>query len=233
MAAGIRMLWAAGVITAVGAVVIGAVIVGSLGATPPASPSATALALPSPATRGPLSLEEVLLRRRSVRDFSPEGLTSGELGQLLWAAQGVTDAEGRRTAPSAGGLYPLEVYAVTSDAVFHYLPDAHALRAVQQGDRRAELGRAALDQPAVSDAPAVIVLTGVTSRTSGKYGAQRAIRYVQLEAGHAAQNLLLEAVALGLGAVPIGAFDDAQVQRVLVLPAEEVPLYLLPVGHPA
>lgn len=223
--------YAVAAIAAAGLVFV--VIAVQLLATRPSTlPAASgALDLPSPRTKGPLSLEEALAGRRSVRDFSTEPLTTSEIGQILWAGQGVTDAAGRRTAPSAGGLYPLELYVVSPDGVFHYLPDEHALATVRSGDRRPELGAAAFDQPAVRDAPLVVIVTGVLARSEAKYG-PRATRYVQLEAGHAAQNLLLQAVTLGLGAVPIGAFDDARVAEVLVLPAGESPLYLVPVGHP-
>jgi SagB-type dehydrogenase family enzyme len=179
-----------------------------------------------------MSLEEALARRRSIRELSGEPLTIAEIGQLLWAAQGVTDAQGRRTAPSAGALYPLELYAVTPQGVFHYLPAQHAIQAVRDGDLRPRLRSAAFDQAPIGDAPLVVVVAGVTARTAAKYGTERARRYVDLEAGHAAQNLLLEAVALGLGGVPIGAFDDAAVSAVVGLGSGEEPLYLLAVGHP-
>lgn len=203
---------------------------------PPAQPSSVAgrelVALPSARTKGEMSLEEALAGRRSIREFSAERLTDAELGQLLWAAQGVTKAGGGRTAPSAGGLYPLELYAVTPDGIFRYVAASHGLEPFRNGDLRRELRLAALDQAAVEDAPAIVAITGVVARTSGRYGRERAIRYVDLEAGHAAQNLLLEAVALGLGGVPIGAFDDGRVREVLGASAAETPLYLLPVGHP-
>ncbi|MFB3738347.1 MAG: SagB/ThcOx family dehydrogenase [Candidatus Velamenicoccus archaeovorus] len=188
--------------------------------------------LPSPTTRGSVSLEAALASRRSIRDFTDEPLTASELGQLLWAAQGVTARWGGRTAPSAGALYPLEVYAVTEAGLFHYLPNGHQVEAVTGADLRGPLALAALGQAPVRDAPAVLVVTGVVARTEVKYG-DRAERYVLLEAGHAAQNVLLESVALGLGAVPIGAFRDEAVGAVLGLEAEETPLYLLCVGHPA
>jgi SagB-type dehydrogenase family enzyme len=194
--------------------------------------TSTPIALPSPQSRGQVSLEEVLARRRSIRELTADPLTRAEIGQLLWAAQGVTDAAGRRTAPSAGGLYPLELYAVTAEGVFHYLPATHEIRPVRDGDLRPRLRSAAYDQAPVGDAPLVVVVTVVPARTAAKYGADRARRYVDLEAGHAAQNLLLEAVALGLGGVPIGAFDDARVADVLGLRAGEEPRYLLAVGHP-
>lgn len=189
-------------------------------------------ALPQPRASGPMSLEEVLGSRRSVRSFTTQELTPAEVGQLLWAAQGVTDGEGRRTAPSAGARYPLEVDVVTADGVDRYVPDGHRLARRSTADLRAELQGTALDQPSVGKAPAVIVISGVASRTAERYGAERAERYVAMEAGHAAQNVLLEAVSLGLGAVPVGAFDDAAVRAVLDLADGEAPLYLIPVGHP-
>lgn len=199
-------------------------------ATAPAGTSATSL--PTPRLDGDLALEEALARRRSVRSFRDAPLTAEELGQLLWAAQGITAEPGYRTAPSAGALYPLEVYVATGDGIFHYLPQGHRWQVLSPGDARPALYEAALRQEPVRRAPAVFVLAAVYERTAAKYGGQRTPRYVHLEAGHAAQNLLLQAVALGLGAVPIGAFDDGQVQEVLGLPAEHEPLYLIPVGHP-
>lgn len=189
-------------------------------------------ALPSPRLSGPVSLEETLAARRSVRSFTDEALTRAEIGQLLWAAQGLTDADGHRTAPSAGARYPLELDVVTAEGVARYVPDGHRLVRRSATDGRAALRRAALDQASVGEAPLVIVISGVVERTAARYGTERAERYVALEAGHAAQNVLLEAVSLGLGAVPVGAFDDAEVRRVLALADGEAPLYLIPVGHP-
>lgn len=200
---------------------------------PPASlPGAGSLALPSPDLDGSVSLEEALALRRSVRSFSAEALTAAEIGQLLWASQGVTDTAGRRTAPSAGATYPLEVYAVTAEGVSRYVPGEHALVPVRTGDVRAELAAAAIGQESVATAPLVVVINGVVSRTAARYGT-RAERYVWMEAGHAAQNLLLQAVVLDLGAVPVGAFDDDRVRAVLGASVDEAPLYLVPVGRPA
>lgn len=204
---------------------------GSPGPTMPPAP--TVLLLPSPRTVGAVSVEEALASRRSVREFASRPLSSAQVGQLLWAAQGVTDVQGRRTAPSAGALYPLELYAVSAQGTFRYLPDEHALATVRKGDQRQELRAAALGQDAVVTAPLVVVIAAVPARTAARYGQERAIRYIQLEAGHAAQNLLLQAVALGLGSVPVGAFDDSRVAATLGLPSDQMPLYLLPVGYPA
>lgn len=191
-----------------------------------------AVPLPTPVIPGTISLEEALVRRRSVRAFKDTPLTPAELGQLLWAAQGVTHQRGFRTAPSAGALYPLELYVATEEGLFHYDPSGHLLQALGQDDLRLALYAAALKQEPVRQAPAVFVLTAVHERTAQKYGSERSPRYVHLEAGHAAQNLLLEAVVLGLGAVPIGAFDDSRVQTLLGIPGDHEPLYLIPVGHP-
>lgn len=188
--------------------------------------------LPPPQRKGTMSLEEALARRQSVREFAATALTEAELGQLLWAAQGISHGSNLRTAPSAGALYPLEVYVATAGGLFHYDPARHALERRGEGDVRAALSRAALEQESVRDAPAVFVITAVAGRTAAKYGPARSPRYVHLEAGHAAQNLLLEATALGLGGVPVGAFQDDASRRVLALPIAEEPLYLLPVGHP-
>ncbi|MGD8759063.1 MAG: SagB/ThcOx family dehydrogenase [Anaerolineales bacterium] len=205
-------------------------------AAPPSAPPGQAgegdvIVLPTPLLEGPLSLEEAILGRRSVRAYGDQPLTLGEISQLLWSAQGVTDPRGFRTAPSAGALYPLELYLVLAEGVYHYEESVHQLTSIQQGDVRADLCEAALGQDAVRDAPAVVVITAVYARTISNYGSERGPQYVHLEAGHAAQNLLLQAVSLELGAVPIGAFYDQQVQEVLGIPADHQPLYLIPVGY--
>lgn len=195
--------------------------------------SQPSITLPAPRQDGPLSLEAALQRRRSIRSFTREPLRQEEIGQLLWAAQGITDAEGFRTAPSAGALYPLECYVATETALFHYEAAGHRLTQRVAGDQRGALASAALGQSAVGGAAVVIVITAAEERTAGKYGAERARRYAALEAGHAAQNVLLQAVTLGLGAVPVGAFTDREVSALLRLPDGEEPLYLIAVGHPA
>jgi SagB-type dehydrogenase family enzyme len=200
--------------------------------TTPNPQSPSVIQLPEPLTEGAMSLEQTFQNRRSVRTFTEKNVEIEALSQLLWATQGVTNERGYRTAPSAGALYPLELYIVTEEGVYHYLPEDHALETVKLGDVRESLHNVALRQAAVLDAPLVFVLTAVYERTETKYGPERSPRYVHLETGHAAQNLLLQAVALDLGAVPIGAFFDIEVQEVLGLPSDHEPLYLIPVGHP-
>jgi SagB-type dehydrogenase family enzyme len=188
--------------------------------------------LPDPVVSGSVTLEETMDKRRSVRDFSDIQLTWEETGQLLWAAQGITDPAGFRTAPSAGARYPLEVYVVTSQAVYHYEPNGHRLRVHIEGDVKRALHTASLRQDSIINAPSIFVISAVYERTQARYGEERTPRYVHMEVGHAGQNLLLQAVALDLGAVIIGAFYDTKVKETLSLPDDQEPLYLIPVGHP-
>jgi len=195
--------------------------------------SESLIRFPPATTESGVSIEKALSERRSQRVFSPEPLELVEMGQLLWAAQGVTSPSGKRTTPSAGALGPLEVFVATADGVFQYVVEEHALRAKGSRDRRGVLSSAAADQEQIARAPMVLVLTGVLARTAWKYGGDRGWRYVNLEAGHAAQNVLLMATAMGLAGVPMGAFDDNAVMDVLGLPADHRPLYLLALGRPA
>ena len=192
----------------------------------------TPIALPPVDTQGTVPLEKVLGQRRSAREFSPAQLPIATIGQLLWAGQGITDGSGRRTAPSAGGLYPLELYVVTPGQLLHYVPSGHRVETRPQGDVRPELQQAALDQPAVGSAPDVIVVAAVPSKTTAKYG-KLGDTFVALEAGHCTQNILLEATALQLAAVPIGSVNSDAVKSVLALPPDVRVFYLLPVGRPA
>ena len=179
-----------------------------------------------------MSLTRAIQLRRSVRAYAAEPLTLAQIGQLAWAAQGNTDpGGGKRSAPSAGALYPIELYVLTAEGVFHYRPAGHVLRPLSWEDRREALAAACLGQASVRHAPAVFVLAAVPRRTAVRYG-ERATRYIAMEAGHIAQNLLLQAVALNLAAAPIGAMVDAQVDQVLELPAGEQSLYVVPVGRP-
>lgn len=192
--------------------------------------------LPAPVYESGKSIEQALLERRSIREFDAAPLTLTEVSQLLWAAQGITHPSGLRTAPSAGGLYPLEILLLAGEVadleagVYRYQPEGHELRLRFAGDHRRELSRAALDQSALLDAPAVIVIAAVYERTMVKYG-ERGVQYVHIEAGCASQNIYLQAESLGLGTVFIGAFQDDEVAKVLQLQADERPLGLMPVGR--
>jgi len=188
-------------------------------------------ALPKPVLTGTVSVEQALAARRSVRMFAKGALTDEQLGQLLWAAQGITHQKrGLRTAPSAGALYPLEIYVFTGDGVHHYSPEDHSLTVVKPGDQRAALAKAALGQPWARHNGAVILIAAEYARTTKKYG-DRAKMYVDIEAGCAAQNVLLQATALGLAGVPMGAFRDRDVKQIADLPDAHTPIVLLPIGH--
>jgi SagB-type dehydrogenase family enzyme len=202
-----------------------------------AVPAATTIALPAPILTSDFALEAALHGRRSIRAYRDAPLTLPELAQLLWAAQGVTHPQGWRTAPSAGALYPLELYVAVGrvdglpPAIYRYYPHDHRLAQVTAGDRRGQLSRAALEQDSVANGAVVLAATAVYARTAVRYG-DRAPQYVHMEAGGAAQNVHLQAAALNLGTVIIGAFHDDEVRAVLELPAQEQPLWLMPVGRP-
>jgi len=195
----------------------------------------THIKLLEPKNDGRMSVERALFQRRSVREFRTGSLSPSELSQLLWAAQGVTALGGYRTAPSAGALYPLELYVAMGQVhdlapgLYHYRPE-HALAKLSDHDVRRELGEAALEQTWLQNAQVVLVLTAVTERATVKYGQEHGRRYMHLEAGHVAENVALQAVALDLGSVAVAAFDEPRVRHILHLKAGEEPLYLLPVG---
>jgi SagB-type dehydrogenase family enzyme len=193
--------------------------------------------LAAPHRDGSLALEQCIVRRRSVREFRDQPLSAAQLGQLLWAAQGITGSDGERTVPSAGALFPLELYVAAGKVaslpagVYRYRPDAHELVLKAPDPQREEVVKATYDQEWIATAPAIVCIATCFERTTGKYGS-RGRGYVYLEAGHAAENLLLQAVALGLAATVVGAFSDGDVKRLLHLNASETPLCLIPIGVP-
>ncbi len=189
--------------------------------------------LPGPRSSGGLPLVEALARRRSIREFAEKRLSLDQLAQLCWAALGITDKTRElRTAPSAGAVYPMRLFVADADGVYEYLAEDHSLQHYLHGDRRPALQAAALDQRCVGAAPACFVIAFDDALMQVEYGS-RATRYCLLEAGHIAQNILLQAVALGLGGVPVGAFDDDRIRRLLSPSRELHPAYLVPMGYPA
>jgi SagB-type dehydrogenase family enzyme len=186
--------------------------------------------LPAVSAQGGKPLLEVLAARRSTRTYGDRKLTDEEVAHLLWAGQGITSARGYRTAPSAGALYPMFLYYADDVALWRYEPKRGGLAKVAEGDVRRDLARAGLDQAPLKRAPGIIIVVAKPSISAAKYGG-RAERYCMLEAGHVAQNILLTAEALGLGACPMGAFRDAEVLDVLGLGDNYLPLYLIPVGE--
>lgn len=191
--------------------------------------------LPKPQYDSNVSIEETLLKRRSIRSYKSEPLAIAEISQLLWSAQGVTNKKGFRTAPSAGALYPLEVYIAAGNVtdldagIYKYYPHRHEIVNTVKGDKRSELCRAGLGQSSIKNAPAVMVFCAVFERVTGSYG-KRGIQYVHMEVGHAIQNVCLQAISLGLGSVIIGAFNDYDVKEVMNFELDEHPLLILPVG---
>lgn len=180
----------------------------------------------------PATVLGALAARRSVRAFGPRPLEDAELGTLCWAAQGVTSPEGHRAAPSAGALHPVSLSVADARGVFRYLPARHALERALEKDRREWLAAAALGQEWLARAPAVLIVSAAPAVLVPQYGA-RAERYAVLEAGHVTENVLLAAVALGLGAVPVAAFSEAAVIEAAGLVMGQLPMVLVPVGEPA
>ncbi len=205
--------------------------------------------LPAPHEKGDLSVESALQNRRSTRRYKKFPLSKEILGQILWAGQGITEKSdnppafwgdrawpgGLRTAPSAGALYPLDVYVAVghvedlAPGVYRYLPGKQALEHTAEGDRREELSRAALGQACVREGAVVLIISGVYARSAAKYG-DRAQRYTHIETGAVGQNIYLQAESLGLGTVMVGAFNDKKVQSVLGLSQDEIPLAIMPIG---
>ena len=199
--------------------------------------SQKSIQLPEPNYNGNITLEQALRRRRSVRNYTGESLKLEELSQLLWAGQGLTGGGGTRTSPSAGGLFPVQMYAVVDNVhnlgkgIYKYDGETHSIFPVGSGDKRSELAEAALRQECIMKCAVAIVITADISKTAWKYG-ERAERYVFMEAGHVSQNINLQATAIGLGTVAVGAFFDDSVKSVLKLSANLRPLYIMPVGRP-
>ncbi len=195
--------------------------------------------LPPPQSKGKVSLEEAIAKRRSIRRYRSEPLTPPQLSQILWSAQGMTGAGRYRAAPSAGATYPLEIFVAVGKqgvegletGIYHYEVDTHSLTLHQPSDLRLDLAKAALDEGSIAAAPVDIVICALYTRTSYRYG-RRGERYVHIEVGHVGQNIHLQAVALGLATVEIGAFYDEEVRKVLRLEEQIRPLYIMPVGKP-
>jgi SagB-type dehydrogenase family enzyme len=210
-------------------------------------PADVTVELSQPTLSGNMSVEEAMLLRRSVRDYTNDAIELDQLAQLLWAAYGLTQEiqdgpdflrGGLKTAPSAGALYPLEIYVVAGNVkglepgVYKYIAEDHSLVLNQDGDVRNQLEDATLNQKMVKRAPVSLVFTAVYSRTTNKYGDRGSERYVCTDLGHSAQNVYLQATSLGLGTCAMGAFTDELVRAVMNIPFEETPLYVMPVGVP-
>lgn len=202
--------------------------------------------LPLPTRMTNISVEEAILLRRSIREYTDDPIKLEHLAMILWSAYGITEPRwGLRASPSAGATYPLEVYVVVGEegvsinqthylkpGVYKYDVHKHALILVKEGDVRDELAAAALGQRWVKEAPVSLVVCAVFERTTRIYGERGRVRYVPMEVGHLGQNVYLMATALGYGTVVVGAFYDESVQSIVGALREEVPMYIIPIGVP-
>lgn len=195
--------------------------------------------LPPPIQKGKISIEEAISKRRSFRRFRAQPISLAQLSQLLWSAQGITSPSRRRAVPSAGATYPLEIFVLIGEhgieslaaGIYHYDVDNHSLSLHMKGDLRQKLADTALGQSFIANCPVDIVVCALHHRTAYRYG-RRGERYVHMEVGHVGQNVSLQAVALGLATVMVGAFEDEEVGRVLKLEEQIKPLYIIPIGKP-
>lgn len=200
--------------------------------------------LPSPRIKGEISLEETFSKRRSHRSYTNQVISAEDLSQILWAAYGITKPldhpramGGLRTAPSAGSTYPLNIYVLVGNVrdiepgVYKYVSDGHKIIRVNEKDVRADLCAAALNQEMIKDAPVCMFYSATYERTTKIYGTRGSERYVCIDLGHSAENVYLQAEALHLGTCAIGAFTDDAVKKVMQLPEEETPLYIMPIGR--
>ncbi|MFC1500883.1 SagB/ThcOx family dehydrogenase [Elusimicrobiota bacterium] len=189
------------------------------------------VSLPQPKLDSSYSLERAILKRRSVRNYINKELDNGQISQVLWSAQGITNKSmGFRSAPSAGAIYPIELLVLTNKGVFIYYPDNHSLGKISSADKRSELSRAAYSQGFISDAGMTVVVCANYSHITKRYGS-RGIRYADMEAGHIAQNIHLQAVALELSSVPVAAFSEEGVHELLNLSKDSTPIYIISVGY--
>lgn len=210
----------------------------------PINPFDQIIQLPNPTLTSDVSVEEALQNRRSVRDFKTDALSLNEVSQVLWAAYGINEPRnnpaflrgGLRTAPSAGALFPLDIYLVCGKVngikpgIYKYISSNHSLELIAEGDVRKELGKAALEQDFIEVAPISLVYVAVFKRTTQKYGDRGRERYVCMDLGHSAQNVYLQAYSLNLATCAVGAFTDKMVSMVMLLTDREEPLYIMPVG---
>jgi SagB-type dehydrogenase family enzyme len=212
---------------------------------PEAHPEGPVVGLPEPRFSSDVSLEETLKNRRSVRAYKETPLTLAEVSQLLWSAYGISMPVenapdflrgGLRTAPSAGALYPLELYFVARNVtgldpgVYWYKSETHQLVLLVQADMWEDLSEAGFSQPHFETAAAAIVYSAVFERNTRKYGERGRERYVCMDLGHSAENVYLQAHALKIGTCAIGAFSDMALKQVIGMTKAEEPLYIMPLG---
>lgn len=186
--------------------------------------------LPDPYFDLRTSLDRSIYKRESIRQFSDREISPEYISLILWAAQGKKGQ--KRTVPSAGATYPLEIYAILKNqGLFYYDLVKHSLVLQIEENICEDVANASWNQTFICEAPFTVIICAEFSRTTNRYG-ERGIRYVYMEVGHCAQNIHLKAVDLGLGSVPIGAYVDREVKNILQLPKSLEPLYIIPIGYP-
>ena len=191
-----------------------------------------AIQLPEPNKSGTVSLETAINTRRSAQQFADKPLNYTQIGQLLWAGQGITDKQqGLRAAPSADALYPIELHLVTPEGLFVYNPEGHSLKQISTLDLRKQLSAAVSGQGPVENAACDIVIAGSARKVATKYG-NKTQKFMLLEAGHVAENIQLQAVSIGLTSLPVGSFEPRNITRICELPGELEPLLIVCVGYP-
>ena len=200
---------------------------------------AEAIKLPPPAKKGAVSVEEALQGRRSNRQFANRPLELAQISQILWAADGINNPQGKRTAPAARAAYAVDLYVVVGErgvtdlapGVYHYLVADNALEPVAKGEFRPGVAKACNSQAWIEKAPVIVVITGDYARCATKNGEQKAPMFTHMESGFVAQNLFLQVGALGLGAGIAGGFNDKALAQTLKLFQNDVPLLVMPVGY--
>ena len=198
-------------------------------------PNMEKIKLPDPQQSNCNAIEEALFKKRSIAKYKNVPITCSDLSQVLWASQGIAESKDPKKSPSTEALFPLEVYAIIANVIgipagiYQYRPHTNELVRIAAGDMRNEIAKAALGRKSVRTAPAVIVVSAVYVRTTSKLG-EKGIRYAHMEAGHAAQNISLQAVALNLGSVMIGSFHESDLKKIMHMDDREQPMYIIPVG---
>lgn len=204
-------------------------------------PRAQVVKLPAPDPGG-MTVEKAIAIRRSIRAFTEQPVTLQQVAQLLLSANGIThkfQARTMRAAPSAGALYPIDLYVLAhhvtglDSGLYHFRPKDSSLESVKAGDHSAAIHEASLGQESVGPSPVTLVLTARFDRSTRKY-ADRGYRYAYIDAGAICENVYLQATSLGLGTVAVGAFyDDAMNKLIGIDGKSEATLLIMPVGFSA
>ena len=184
--------------------------------------------LPDPYSTSDTSIEESLWNRRTVRSYSSQSLSWEQIGQLLWAAQGINrPGTNYRTAPSAWAIYPLSIYIAHESGVYKYITDEHVVQKMLEEDVRGQL----TTQSAEDSASCLFIFSAEFEKMTVK-DSEKGTGFVYLECGHAVQNLVIQGMSLGLYGVTMGGINRETVRNKLGLTELETPIYVIPIGYP-